>query len=69
MLRYDPDTPVDPKEWMALDEDEREHLVERYHRKKRIKMPDVRMHAMIHVVVKAKLHSVTKFPLRKPLCG
>jgi len=34
---YDPDKPIDPVEWMALDEGQRDCLVEQYHRKKRIR--------------------------------
>lgn len=51
MERYDRDRAIDPEEWAALDEGERQYLVERYHRKKRIKMPNSRVHAAIHVVV------------------
>ena len=51
MENYDPDKPIDPEEWMRLNEGERQYLVEQYHRKKRIKMPNARMHAMIYVVV------------------
>jgi hypothetical protein len=50
---------------MALDEDERERLVERYHRKKRIKIPDVRMHAMIHVVVENQIALGDELPAQK----
>ena len=50
METYDPDRAIDPVEWTTLDEGERQYLVERYHRRKRIKMPNLHMHAAIHVV-------------------
>jgi hypothetical protein len=64
---YDPDKPIDPKEWMALDEGERDYLVKQYHRKKRIKMPDLRMHAMFHVVVENQIALGDDIPARKTL--
>ena len=67
MERYDPDKPVDPKEWMALDEDEREHLVERYHRKNRIKVPDLGMHAMFHVLIENQIALGDSIPAQKTL--
>ena len=39
------------KWWDKLDEWERYKLVERYHRKKRIELPNERLHAAMHVVV------------------
>jgi hypothetical protein len=55
MKRYDPDKLVDPEEWMALDEGERQYLVEQYHRKKHVKLPNARLHAIIHVVVENQI--------------
>lgn len=57
MDRYDPDIPPDPKEWLALDEDVRQILVEDYHRDARIKMPKRarRFHAVFHAVVENQL--------------
>jgi hypothetical protein len=55
MEHYDPDRPLDPEEWTALDEGERQSLVERYHRKKRIKLPNSRLHAAIHVIVENQI--------------
>ena len=52
---YDPDNSIDQEAWVALDEGEREYLVEQYHRKKRIKVPNMRMHAMLHVVVENQI--------------
>ena len=67
MESYDPDKPIDAEKWMALDEGVREYLVEQYHRKKRIKMPDVRMHAMFHVVVENQIALGDEIPAKKTL--
>jgi len=53
--RYDPEKTPPAEEWLALEEEERQHLIERYHRKARIRLPNVRMHAMFHVVVENQL--------------
>jgi hypothetical protein len=51
---YDPN--VAPSEnWLALDEDERMELVSSYHRRKKIKLPNTELHAVIHVVVENQL--------------
>ncbi len=55
MTRYDPQRAPSPKRWLALDEDERVDLVEQYHRKQRIRLPNRRLHAMMHVVVENQL--------------
>ena len=39
------------KWWEELDDWERQELVKRYHRKKRIELPNERLHAVMHVVV------------------
>jgi hypothetical protein len=67
MERYDPDKSIDPGEWMALDEGEREYIVEQYHRRKRIKMPSLRMHAMFHVVVENQIALGDEIPTQKTL--
>ena len=37
--------------WNDLDESSRQHMVERYHRKKRIELPNATLHALFHVIV------------------
>jgi hypothetical protein len=64
---YDPDRAIDPIEWTTLDEGERHYLVERYHRKKGIKMPNSRVHAAIHVVVENQVALGTEIPTQKTL--
>jgi hypothetical protein len=67
MKSYDPDKPVDPEEWMALDEGERQYLVEQYHRKKRIKLPNARLHAIIHVVIENQIALGSESPAQSTL--
>jgi hypothetical protein len=67
MERYDPDQPIDPEEWTTLDEAEREHLVERYHRKRRIRVPNLRLHAAIHVVVENQVAIGSEIPVQSVL--
>jgi hypothetical protein len=67
MERYDPERPLDPEEWNALDEGERHSLVDRYHRKKRIKAPNSRAHAAIHVVVENQVAMGGEIPVQKTL--
>lgn len=55
MRIYDPQHAPDAVEWLALDEQERITLVEAYHRKSRIKLPNLTLHATIHVVVENQI--------------
>ena len=67
MESYDPNRAIDPEEWTALDEGERHYFVERFHRRKRIKVPNLRMHAAIHVVVENQVALGSEIPVRKTL--
>jgi hypothetical protein len=67
MNNYTPDRPIDPLEWTTLDEDDRHYLVERYHRKKRIKMPNLILHAAIHVIVENQVALGKEIPVQKTL--
>jgi hypothetical protein len=55
--RYDPSQTPDPAEWLELDEQDRVVLVEQYHRRARIDLPSLALHATIHVVVENQLAS------------
>jgi|SRR5215813_5133949 len=67
MKSYDPDKQIDPEEWMALDDDERGYLVENYHTKKRFKMPNLKLHAIIHVVVENQIALGDAVPAKRAL--
>lgn len=55
MEQYDPDRDLAADEWLDLDEQERMILVEDYHRRHRIRMPDVEAHAVVHTIVENQL--------------
>ena len=50
-IRYDPGAAPDPNRWLALSEDERTELVLKYHRRAKVKLPNARVHAAMHVMV------------------
>ena len=52
---YDPDSAPAAVEWLALHEDERLERVSAYHRRKRIRLPNLQLHAVIHVVIENQL--------------
>ena len=52
---------------MELDEGERDYMVEQYHRKKHIKIPNSRMHAKIHVIVENQIALGDDVPAGKVL--
>ena len=54
-MRYDPAVPPDPAEWLALDEAEQIALVEAYHRRAGIDLPQATLHAVIHSVIERQL--------------
>ncbi|HSV45859.1 MAG TPA: hypothetical protein VLJ58_08730 [Ramlibacter sp.] len=55
MKHYDPDRTPDPQEWLALDEQERIHLVEAHHRAARVELPNVTVHACFHAMVENQI--------------
>jgi hypothetical protein len=67
MQRYDPLKAPNPKEWLALDEDDRNKLVEDYHRRAGIRLPRNSTHAMIHVVVENQAALADETPVARAL--
>ena len=55
MDAYDPDRSPNPGEWLALDEQLRIHLVEKFHRKARVKLPNIKAHAAFHAIVENQI--------------
>lgn len=55
MESYNPLVAPDVPGWLALDEGERIGLVEEFHRRARVKLPNRRMHAAIHAVVENQI--------------
>lgn len=53
--RYDPFHAPAPGDWLDLDETERLDLVQRYHRRARVRLPNARVHAAFHVIVENQI--------------
>ena len=54
-MRYNPHRAPDPERWLALPEDERIEMVERYHRREHIRLPRPKLHAVMHVIVENQI--------------
>jgi len=65
MQRYDPLKAPDPQEWLALDEQERIALAEDYHRRKRIRLPNLTLHATTHAIVENQIALGDETPVRR----
>ena len=55
MNTYNPNVAPDPDTWNALEETKRVVIVERYHKRKRIRMPNHKAHAIFHVIVENQI--------------
>ena len=55
MNAYDPDTSPRPADWLETDEGERIELVASYHRRKKTRLPNPQLHAVVHVIVENQL--------------
>jgi hypothetical protein len=65
MQPYDPLEAPDPEEWLALDEQERIDLVLNYHRKARIRLPNAKVHAIVHAMVETQIALEDETPARR----
>ena len=54
---YDPELEPDAEAWLELDEDERIALVERFHGRARVPLPNAKLHAVMHAVIETQLTS------------
>lgn len=55
MNRYDPEVASNPEEWLKLDEQERFSLIEQYHQRARIKLPNLTAHAIFHAIIENQI--------------
>ena len=65
MEEYDPLVPPDPAAWIALDEQDRMNLIEHYHVRHKIKLPNVKIHATIHAMVENQIAEGDALPVRE----
>jgi hypothetical protein len=63
--KYDPLKPPDPEEWLSLDEGERLLLVEDYHRRARVRLPNLKVHAAMHAVVETQIALGDEIPVHR----
>ncbi len=52
---YNPEIQPDAEAWLALDEQERIWLVEKYHRRAKIELPRETAHAALHAIVENQI--------------
>jgi hypothetical protein len=67
MKKYDPDRPVDPKQWLALDDGERLHMILKYHRRAGDPLPNPQIHAHFHAIVETQIALGDELPVRATL--
>lgn len=54
-MRYDADRQPDSEAWLGLDEEERIDIVMAYHRQKRVRLENAKVHAVAHVIVENQI--------------
>jgi hypothetical protein len=65
MKMYDPLKPPKPEEWQSMDEQERLDLVEGFHRRAGIRVPNAKVHAVIHVIVENQFALGDELPVKR----
>jgi hypothetical protein len=65
MDTYDPLEAPDPAAWLALDEAARMSLVEAYHVREKIDVPNMRIHVTAHVIVENQIAEGDALPVRE----
>jgi hypothetical protein len=66
-MRYDPDVVPDPSRWRELGEDERIMLAEAYHRRAGIDVPNMTLHATMHVIIENQVAMGDEPPVRRTI--
>jgi len=67
LKRYDPENAPNPDEWLALNEGERIHIVEQFHRAADVRLPTPSAHATFHVIVENQLALPNQLVVRDTL--
>src|SRR5215471_12744382 len=65
MERYIPLEAPDPEEWTSMDEMERIRLVEEYHRRACIRLPNAAAHALFHAAVENQVALGDETPVKR----
>ena len=66
-MRYDPDFPLDKEQWSDLDESEQIDLVVDYHRRTGETLPNLEVHASLHVIVENQVLMNDETPIAAAL--
>jgi hypothetical protein len=54
-IKYDPMKAPDKDEWLSLDEIERAIIISDYHKRKKITLPNIQLHAITHATIENQL--------------
>jgi hypothetical protein len=65
MKRYDPLKPPDTEQWRSIDEQAQIQIVQDYHRRARIRLPNAMLHAVVHVTVENQIALGDETPVRR----
>jgi hypothetical protein len=66
-MKYDAFHDPDPAAWLGLDEQIRIQLAQDYHRRKKIRLPNLTIHATIHAIVENQVALGEEIPVRATL--
>ena len=55
LVEYNPLEVPEPEEWLSIDEAQRIDLVLDYHRRARVRLPNEKLHAILHVVIENQI--------------
>ena len=64
---YDPEIGPDPKEWSSLDDSLKITIVEDFHDKAGVDLPNTRLHAAVHIVVENQVTMGDETPVQGTL--
>jgi hypothetical protein len=67
--RYDPLETPDPQEGLDLDEGERLRPVEDFHRRARVRLPNAKVHAVMHAIIENQIALGDEIPVNAPHSG
>ncbi len=67
MKRYNPLEAPAPEHWLALDESQRTTLIEAYHRRAGVRVPNLNLHATFHAIVENQAALGDETPVRRTL--
>ena len=67
MKKYNLLKDPDPETWLEMDESERIILIEEYHKRAKIKLPNHTAHATIHAIVESQIAMGDDLPVKAAL--